>query len=182
MALSKAAGIIYMRSLLRAKGEIAESEFLAKLSPEEAILYQKILSTEKLPIEVATEMYALSAPLIYSGKSVSESLWQLGYETAQHDLSGKYAILLRIITPEFAIKQAAKIWKTYHDAGVSSTQGIGTKQAVFKIENHPSLPNDFRQVLNGYIIGLCNLVGAKNTKVVRDDSNPEAWEWTITWE
>ena len=182
VALSKAAGVIHTRALIRAKGEPVEKAFLAKLTADEAALYQKLIPVGKLPIETAVKRYECAALLIYPALSVTEGLKRLGYATALNDMGGTYKIFLRLATPEFVIRQSAKIWKTYHDAGSASIEPMGAKSVRFLLREYPDLPKNFLNVISGYTKDLLELVNVKNPKIQYDDSNPSCWSRTISWD
>lgn len=182
MALAKVAAVIYARKLILAKDKEIVDRFLGALSPEERDRLLTLLPPDKLPIEQVTRFHELSAAVLFPDKPLEEGLWQLGYQNAQHDMRGIYKVLLRVATVEMVVKNAAVVWKTYHDQGKAYVRTLSNKEFVFIVENYPDIPKNFNEVMNGYITGLLDLTGAKNVKVVRDDSNPDAWKWNITVE
>ncbi|MEW6517166.1 MAG: DUF2378 family protein [candidate division FCPU426 bacterium] len=182
MALSKAAGVIHTRTLLREKGKEAEAKLLSRLTPEEQVQYLALLPVSKIPIETATKIYLASVPILFPDKTVSQGMQELARSTALNDMRGVYSILLRFTTPEFMIKQTAKIWQTYHDAGEATAEHVGPKQALLRVTRYPDLPKAFLDIVSGYILGLFQISGVKNTQMQVRDHNPEAWEWLVSWD
>jgi hypothetical protein len=180
MALTKVATVIYIRELLLAKGEKTTDKFLETLSPEEKQCFQTLLPSTKLPIEQVARFAEQAVPLLFPDKSLTQGLWELGYQNAKNDMKGMYRVLLKVATLEMVIKQAAVIWKTYHGQGKASVQRLPEKRFIFIVENYPEIPKKFLDVLTGYITGLANLAGVANVEVVCDDTNPNAWKWFIT--
>ncbi|MEW6515371.1 MAG: hypothetical protein AB1439_00515 [candidate division FCPU426 bacterium] len=179
MGQTKATVLIFARERLSALGSSALENFRKSLTPEEDKLFFKLLPSSKLPIEQSTRFFELLVPWLYPGKPLREGLWQIGYDGAGDNMKGIYHVLLKIFTVEMIIKQTAVIWKTYHDQGRPSVKRLADKEIAFVVEEYPELPLHFRELLNGYIAGLVDLTGAKNTRVTRDDSNPQAWKWLI---
>jgi hypothetical protein len=181
MALCKAAGVIHMRTLLRAKGDKVEVAFIEQLTFEEKINYETALPASLLSLDTITRMYTLAVPLIYTGSELYDGLRQLGYDTAKNDMKGVYNYFLRLVTPNTAIKQAAKIWKTYHTQGRAMAQRIDAHHAVFQVCDYPELSETYRELLNGYIQGLAELTKIQNAIISRDDHDPNCWQWDIQW-
>ncbi len=182
MALSKAAGVIHTRTLLRKQGAETEARFLSQLTPEEKTLYQSALPVSKLPIETATKIYLLAVPLLYPDKPSSEGMQELARATAHNDMRGIYSVLIRMTTVEFIIKQTAKIWQTYHDAGRAETERLGPNQIVLRVKDYPGLPKPFLDIVTGYIRGALELAGLKRFDIRCRDANPAAWEWDVRWD
>ncbi len=182
MALVKVAGVIFMRDLIKSRGEAVVNGYLKTLTQEDRNIYQNLLPINKLPIEQITRFYELAMPLLFPDKPLAEGLWQLGYQNAENDMKGLYRFILRVFSLETVIKQAAAIWKLYHEKGEASVQRVSAKNIKFLVKNYPEIPKSFREQLSGYISGLISLTGAKGIEVVRNDANPNAWEWVITVE
>lgn len=180
MALSKVAAVIYIRELIHDKGREAEIRYLNSLSPEDGQCFQKLLPSNKLPIEQLSKYCELAVPVLFPDKSLDQGLRQLGYQNAKNDMKGIYRVLLKIASVETVIKNAAVIWKTYHDEGQAFVRRLKANQYDFIVEKYPEITKCFRNITDGYITGLLELTGAKNIKVIRDDADPNAWKWLIT--
>ncbi|MEW6516701.1 MAG: hypothetical protein AB1439_07360 [candidate division FCPU426 bacterium] len=181
MAMTKAAGLINTRNLLRAKGAGVEQAMLAQLTPQEVRIYQDALPVTQLPIELLSKVAVLSAPLLFPGQGRLEALLSLGRVSALSDLKGIYKILLRFTTPEFAMKQAARLWTTLHTQGEARCFSDGEKRIVFEVMGYPDLPEPMRQVLGGYILGMAELTGIRNARIALQEENPRVWRWVVTW-
>jgi hypothetical protein len=181
MALIKAAGLIHTRSLLRAKGSATENAVLARLTPQETTAYQDALPITQLSIELATKVASLAAPLLFPGQNQSDALQSLGRVNALNDLKGIYKVLLRFTTTEFAIKQAARLWSTYHNQGQARSFPDGEKRIIFEVAVYPDLPAQFRQLLAGYIIGMAEMTGIRQARISLQEENPQQWRWVVVW-
>jgi hypothetical protein len=181
MALIKAAGLIHTRSLLRAKGGAAERAVLSQLTPQEITVYQDALPITQLSIELATKVAALSAPLLFPAQTPSDAIQSLGRVNALNDLKGIYKVLLRFTTTEFAVKQAARLWSTYHNQGQARSFPDGEKRIIFEVTGYPDLPAPFRHLLAGYIIGMAEMTGIRQARISLEDGNPQQWRWVVVW-
>lgn len=182
MAMTKAAGLINTRALLREKGEAAEKAVLAQLTPQEVTAYQNALPVTQMPIEFLSKVAELSAPVLFPGQNQSEAYKTLGRVSALRDLKGIYQILLRFTTPEFAIKQAARLWTTLHSQGQARCFPDGDKRIVFEVTGYPDLPGPMRQVLGGYILGIAEMTGLKRARIIQEDGDPHQWRWITVWD
>lgn len=182
MALSKASGIVFARTLLHAKGGAAEQTLLSQLTSQEVTWYQNALPVTQLPVEVLEKIICLAAPLLYPQPDRNASLRAFGRAGAINNLNGVYKILLRLTTPDFAIKQAARLWSTYFNQGQARAYKDGNKRIVFEVSGFPELPALLRQMLAGYIQGAAEMTGIRNAQVALHEDNPQQWRWITVWD
>jgi hypothetical protein len=75
------------------------------------------------------------------------------------------------------------LWSTSYKQGVAQVQQSGDKkEAFFIVEGFPELPETMREVGCGYIQGLLAFTKISNIHVDRDNANPNAWKWKVTWD
>ncbi|MBN1595845.1 hypothetical protein JW933_07965 [candidate division FCPU426 bacterium] len=176
----KGTGIKILNHLFASHGQDQEAKFLAILTPEEKEGYENIMATSWVPIDLAARLFAKAAEVLFPGDC--EGLMKIGREQALNNLTGIYKILIRITTLNFVLSQTALLWKTYFDQG--KAQGLGEaekKKAILRVTGIPDMPKASRQVVAGYVVGVLELINIKNTKVRHMESNPQCWEWEITW-
>ncbi len=177
----KGTGIFFLRSLFKQSGQEKEQQFLAGLSGEESDLYHNASPVAMVPLEIATKLYALAAPLLFPGES--RPLVQFGELAARNNIKSFHQFLLRFTDIPFITSQAAKIWSLHNDQGVAKAESFkDEKRVVFTIRNFPGLPAPYREMLCGYTAGLVKMSGAKMVAVRHSDSDPMAWQWIITWQ
>jgi hypothetical protein len=177
----KGTGIFFLRSLFKQSGQEKEQLFLAGLSPEESDLYQNTSPVAMVPMEIATKLYALAAPMLFP--EASKPLVQFGELAARSNIKSFHQFLLRLTDVPFIASQAAKIWSLHNDQGVAKAENSkDEKRVVFTINDYPNLPAPYREMLCGYTAGLVKMSGAKMVVVKHLDSDPMAWEWIITWQ
>jgi hypothetical protein len=181
MAKTKGTGIVWLRELIEYQGAEAEQQLAKALSPEDYKNYRIAMPINWISEESATNIYQAAGSILFAGSpNVME---EVGRGMAKNNMTGIYSIFLKFVTIPFMLKQASRLWKTYHDTGKTSVEEApGQNQIIFKVSEFPELPREMRQVLRGYILGLSELVKARNTRVELDESNPADWRWVITWQ
>lgn len=175
----KGTGVVFMRSLFKRHGAASERKFLAQLTPQETDIYKQTLEFHWIPIEVITRYFELAAPLLYPGDS--QGLRRIGREMARDHLQGVYRIVLRVVTVEYIIEKAARLWRTYHQIGTTRMERPGERMLQFVVMGYPDLPAAFRECTCGYIAGVLELAGAKDIHVLKSNDNPEEWRWKLSW-
>jgi hypothetical protein len=181
MPKTKGTGIVWLRELIEYKGAEAEQQMAKALSPEDYKNYRIAMPINWISEESATNIYRAAGNILFAEKA--NVLEEVGRGMAKNNMTGIYSIFLKFVTIPFMLKQASRLWKTYHDSGKTSVEEAqGQNRIIFKVSEFPELPKDMRQVLRGYILGLSELVKAQNTKVEFDESDPGEWRWVITWQ
>jgi hypothetical protein len=181
MPKTKGTGINWLRDLIEAKGPQAEQALAKALSPEDFMAYRTAMPISWFPEEAATRIYLAAGNILFADKP--DVRIEVGRGMAKANLNGIYKLLVPLATIPFLMKQSSRLWRTYHDTGVTAVEEFqGEKKIIFSVGSFPDLPPDMRQVLRGYIMGLSELVGVKNIRVALDESDPSSWKWTITWE
>jgi len=180
-AKTKGTGINWLRELIEAKGPDAEQAVAKALSPEDYKAYRTAMPISWVTEEAATRIYLATGKVLFP--SHTNPLHEVGRGMAKANMTGIYSFLMQFATVPFLMKQASRLWRTYHDTGEPSVvETKGEKRVAFIVTGLPQLPADMRQVLRGYLFGLSELVGVKNTAVALDERDPNAWKWDITWE
>ncbi len=179
MARIKGTDMVILRQLIKQKGENAEREFLTKLPQNLRDRYGIILTTSWTDIEEQSNIYEAAANFLFPGQKNNVS--KLLCEVAKKSYSGIYRIFIKIPTITFIIKTAAKLWTTYYDRGRAFVEDISQSSLTFTVIDFPELTYTLREATNGHIQSLMEMVGNRNIKVDRDDSNPNNWKWHISW-
>lgn len=175
----KGTGVVFMRSLLQRQGNAVERRFLSQLAPQESEIYKQTLEFHWIPIEVITRFFEVAAPLVYPGDP--NGLRRIGREMARDHLQGVYRIVLRVVTIEYIIERAARLWRTYHQTGTTRMERTGERLLHFVVVGYPELPSSFRECTCGYITGVLELAGAKDIHVIRSNDNQHEWRWKLSW-
>ncbi len=179
----KGAGVVYLRSQLKAKGPDILAAFLKQLTPDEQKRFNSVIHISKIPIDFAIKLVNSAAPLLYPKLSPEKASWQYNYDMAQDQMNGVYKVILRFATPEFVISQAAKVWSTIHSDGhVQCIEHRDIFSAEFILLDYPHIPKSFLPMVSAYLVGILELTGVKNTKVNTDFSNNQKWIWYVSWD
>ena len=92
----------------------------------------------------------------------------IGKYEAEHDLKTIYRIFYVLGSPEFIIKQAAKIFSTYFQDGDLRIAESDKNNAIAELYNFPSLDQAVLHRISGFMEKTLELSGGKNpTAVVR---------------
>lgn len=180
MARCKGTDVVTLRKLLAAHGDHLEDRFVERLSPRLAALYRSTLRVSWLAAEDLSALYETVVPLMYP--NTPEGYANLGRALAKESFSGVYRFLLRLQTVPFVIKQAAAIWRTYHDTGEASVELLEKNHGYFVVRDNADLPLPLRQVITGHLMHVLELTGARNLQATLDGSNSAEWRWHLTWE
>jgi len=178
---TKGTGIAWLREEIENKGAEAEQDMAKALSPEDFRIYRTAMPISWVSEEAAVRIYLAAGKILFPNHI--NPLHEVGRGMAKANITGVYSFLVQFATIPYLIKQASRLWRTYHDTGQpQAVEFKGEKRVLFKVSGFPQMPPDMRQVLCGYLAGLSDLVGVKNPKVSLDEKDPNAWMWEITWE
>lgn len=181
MPKTKGTGIAWLRELIEQQGPVVEQEMAGALSPDDYKNYRIAMPITWISEESATNIYRAAGSLAFADSP--SPLIEVGRGMAKDNLTGIYSILLQFASIPFLMKQASRLWKTYHDTGQASVDtSRGERTAVFAVAGFPELPADMRQVLKGYILGLADLVKARRVSVELDETDAMQWRWVVTWD
>jgi hypothetical protein len=178
---TKGTGVAWLRDLIKKMGPEAEQTMARSLSSEDFRAYRTAMPISWVPEESATRIFKAAGEILFAG--TPSPLIEVGRGMAKANMTGIYSMLMRVATIPFIMSQASRLWHTYHDTGEAVTEAEpGQKRLTTIVSGFPELPADMRQVLRGYLMGLAELTGAKNTTAVLDESDPNSWKWHCTWE
>lgn len=176
----KGVGVVFVRTALRRVGASAEARVLEQLSAEERRLYEDVTASQWVPIEFATRLFELAAPIVHPGKPLPLRL--MGRDLARDNMNGVYRVFLRVLSPQFILEQTARLWRTYHRHGSSHVEQIGPREVDVVACGYAKLPERFRECMCGWIAETLELSGAKQVFVSKTDDDPERWRWRIRWQ
>lgn len=178
---TKGTGISWLREEIESKGPEAEQGIAQALSSEDFRIYRTAMPISWVTEEAATRIYLAAGKVLFPNHK--NCLYEVGRGMAKANITGIYSFLVQFATIPFLMKQASRLWRTYHDTGEPQAIEVkGEKRVSFIVAGFPQLPADMRQVLRGYLHGLSDLVGVRNASVTLNETNPNAWVWEITWE
>jgi hypothetical protein len=181
MPKTKGTGINWLRDMIDHRGPAAAEALSKALSPEDHIIFRSAMPVAWIPEETATRIYVAAGNILFSGKP--DAVVEVGRGMAKANLTGIYKLLLPLVTTPFILKQASRLWRTYHDTGETSVEEVkGENRIIFSVGKFPELPAEMRQVLRGYMLGLAEMVGVRNPTVELDEKDNNSWKWIVTWE
>ncbi len=159
-----------VRTHLREAGQAQEELFRSKLNPDDLLIYKQAMAVIWYPMDAVVRIFTEAVKVLYLLDK--KPFHALGYSQAMDNLGGIYRIILGVVTPEFAISQSARLWKTYFDTGETSitskpTEVPGEQDVTFIVKKYPQLPRPFLDIVEGFIHGVVEFTHAKfvNSKV-----------------
>ncbi len=182
MARIKATRYMLMRNLIQERGPEFARRFRARLDPKERERLDTSLPVSWVDfkdIPAQGDMVTVAADMFFPGRA--DGIQQVAAMLAKAGLSGIYKIFLMIPSVEFVIHRVAKLWHTYNDTGDASVEDFRGTSGTIVVRQFPDMPPKHRQYLEGYIAGVLELTRAKNIKIDRDETDPQAWKWNVRW-
>lgn len=77
--------------------------------------------------------------------------------------------------------KTASLWRSFHDPGSAIATREAERRIRFEVTDYPELPERMRETIVGWLGQAVELTGAQNVAVVKSDTDPERWTWTVTW-
>jgi len=178
MAQYKAMPLVVMRRSIRERSPDVEQALRDALGPDERAIYDTLVATAWIPLQLADRLYAVGAPLLYP--SDPSPLQRVGRDLARENLSGVYRFVVRMLSVPTLVEKAATLWRNFHDTGVASIAHASPTSACFEVREHPTLPPHLRETVSGWIAQAVEMTGAQNVRVIAE-GDPACWTWSITW-
>jgi len=174
----KGAPLVLIRHWLRS--DVASyRRFLAGLAPRDRDRFESFTASDWVSIDFASSVYTVAAPLLYPG--IAAPLRRLGREICKDNISGLFRFVLRTLTVPFLIGQTARVWHSFHVAGVPSLERTGDRALHFMVRDYPELSAEIRETIAGFITELIERTGAKDVRIRSADDDPSCWGWWISW-
>ncbi len=195
------------KKLLRARGAAAEKAFLARLTPASQKSYRNLASLEFLPLEQHVEMLTATAEVLYP--DVPQPVLRLGREAAREMLGGVFKQLLILptmsylfqhslqilkepdqasasvrdfSTASFVLERVPQVWHTFYNRGELTVENLTATSGLLVVHGLPEMHPVSREFTRGFMLSLLELAGARQVRVEQDDSDPQAWKWSMSWE
>jgi hypothetical protein len=156
----KGTNLLHVRTRLRDAGQAQEELFRSKLNPDDLLIYTQAMAFLWYPMDAVVRIFTEAVNVLYPQDK--KPFHALGYSQAMDNLGGIYRVILRVVTPEFAISQSARLWKTYFDTGETSiaskpTEIPGEQDVTFIVKNIRNCPSLFWISLKGLFTEWWNL-------------------------
>jgi hypothetical protein len=179
-ALVKGTGINYFNDILSKQSPSRLEAFLSLLTPEEQSAFKKVLPISWVPIELASKYYTACAATLFPKDP--QDIEKLASQVAGRDLGGIYRVLLKIVSMNTMIQQAAKLWKVNHQKGLAKAWTIpDQKTSILEVTDYPELTPCYSRVTRGYMMGMTALTGSKTIAVKIEQPSLGTWRWVATW-
>lgn len=179
MANVKASDVVTVRGMAVEKGAETVQRITAALEPEVARLFQQTSATVWIPFAAEGAILQAAAGVFYPQDP--RQLETLGREVARRDFTGIYKVFLSMATVAFIVKRAGLIFRTFYDGGDIRIENLASGRGSFVIVDLPDLTAVQRRYIGGFLTGLLELTQAKDVRVTRDEQDPRAWRWHLTW-
>ncbi|MCP4898777.1 MAG: hypothetical protein GY906_17540 [bacterium] len=179
MATVKCSDVVALRKVIKERDKDFEQEFISGLPPRLSEMYQESLATDWVSVDEQMSLYLAAAGALFPRQK--DRMFQLGQALAQKTYTGVYRIFLRIPTIQFVASRAAQIWGSYYDTGEMTVENREDKSLDLVLRSFPDLPTPMRVMAAGHVVVLLEMTGAGGAKITRDDSDPQAWRWHVTW-
>jgi hypothetical protein len=176
----KGTAVVGLKKIFKESDPACEVEFFRRIGAEMAATYKMMLPSSWYPIELMTTIYENAALVLYAGQAKPKR--QLGHAMASHTYSTIYKLLLRIPSAQFVVSRAAQIWDSFYDKGQVTIENFNSKTGGdMVVREFPELNDTFRDLVCGHLVYLMESNGIKNIKAAIDDTDPQAWRWSLTW-
>ncbi len=179
MPLYKAMPLVLVRRWVRAKGDAVERALIDGLNEAEQQTYASLVATAWVPVEFATKVYVLAAPVLYPEDP--RPLRQLGRDLAKDNFKGVFRFVLRVVSVETLMEKTSTLWRSFHDQGQATLRREGEHLVRFELRDYPGLPEPMRESIAGWLTQAVELTGAKDVRVNRAGSDGDVWAWMIHW-
>ncbi len=182
MALAvKGSTLLFLRDKVKQRGSEFEKEFVRKLTAEERNTYESALAFTWVPLTVMAGLHEKGAQTFCPGVH-SSSLHTWGKMSMLYDLGGIYKMAMKFTAIPFAVKQAARVWATFHNGGQAHCEDSGKKgEVAFVLRGCEDLPEVFTHTLAGSIEAVVDTAGGKNTRVRYVGATAGEHRWEVTW-
>ena len=70
---------------------------------------------------------------------------------------------------------------TYYDTGQATVENATEDRLEVVVRGFPDLPPPMREMAGGHMLVLLELTAGKRGRLVRDESDPAAWRWKLSW-
>jgi hypothetical protein len=160
--------IVVAREML---GAATLAELVAKLPAETRAIYERrLLPVEWVPVD---DWMPFSQTLLeFTFKGDEEPLRRMARKVCERDFNTFYKVILKIlVSPDFLLERAAKLWRTYHDSGelrVISKEKRGARMHIhLRVEKLETRFPVFGPLMQGFIEQLFHMTGARDIHVER---------------
>jgi hypothetical protein len=168
----KAASIIDTLDVARELlGAATYGEVLDALPPvTRALVERRLLPVEWVPVD--DWMPFIQALLDRAFRGDEEQLRRLARKVCERDFNTFYKVILKIlVSPDFLLERAAKLWRTYHDSGelkvISREKRGGRMHIQLRVEKLHTQYAVFGALMQGFIEQLFHMTGARDVRVER---------------
>ena len=138
-----------------------------------------LTTTGWVPVEFATKVYGVAAPLLYPNQT--RPLRLLGRDLAKDNFKGVFRFVLRVVSAETLMEKTSTLWRSFHDHGQATLTREGPQFVRFEVRGYPSMPEPMRESITGWLAQAVELTGAIEVRVMRANGNEDGWGWTIHW-
>jgi hypothetical protein len=168
----KAASII--DNLVVAREMLGPSTFAAVLATvpaaTRALCERRLLPVEWVPNDDWFPFTQAVLDHAYHGDE--ELLRRMARKVCERDFNTFYKVILKIlVSPDFLLERAAKLWRTYHDSGdlrvVSKEKRGGRMHIHFRVEGLETRFPVFGALMQAFIEQLLHMTGARDIRVER---------------
>jgi hypothetical protein len=179
MPNTKGTDVVSLRKIFQGRGQTAEGEFLAQLSPELKKYYQTVMHATWSSVEQQTELYEIAARVLFP--NTQDALVQLGRAVAGITFNSVYRFFLKIPTVGFVVSHAPSIWHKYYDTGEAVIENLTKTSCDLIVKDFPSLPRSMRELTCGHLAVILEIIGVEDIQITLHDENPQAWRWHTRW-
>ena len=176
----KGTNIMHIRKRLQEAGQAKEDLYCSKLSKGDLTIYKQAVAAGWYPMDVVVRIFTEAAKILYAKQA--KPFYALGYDQALDNLSGLYRTVLSGISPDSAVEQSARLWRTHFNSGEASWSSVQTevpsqRKVTFIVKNYPQLPAPFLDIVEGYIHGIVAFTHAQFLGSKIESNNPQEWRW-----
>ncbi len=180
MANVKASDALIIKQMLTERGADLLPACLNRLSLETQKMFLTSVATSWMPVTAEAEILQAAAEVLFPGDT--HPLRRLGIEVGKIQFTGVYRVFLAITSVSFIVKRVPLIWRTMYDQGEARVENMTAKSGTFVATGLPEQQPAQREYICGVFAAVMELTGARNIQVLKEENDPQAWKWHLTWQ
>lgn len=136
-------------------------------------------------VDYAAVMDLLLAADAVVGEGDRRLLREASHDNQVRNLNGIYRALLPLVSAEYLVKRASKLWERYHDTGQMKASPLGPGEVELVLSRYPDIPEHHAEEIEGAFEGLLELGKVASPRIEHtrcvSRGDPDC-RWHIRWQ
>lgn len=99
-------------------------------------------------------------------------------------LDGIYRTLLPLVSLEFLVRRASKLWQRYHDTGHMTCERAGENELQIILRDYPDIPKHHAPEIEGAFEALLHVAKVKEVRIAHTECanrGGTCCRWSLGW-